>query len=430
MQPEIEVTVSAADGDLHRVTVADNGGGIPPGVVGRILDFATLTSDKALYRSPSRGAQGNALKTIIGIPHALGVTDPVIVEARGVRHVIAVGLDAAGNAAVRHDTADSPRTAGTAVTVPLPGDLALDAARWVRGYALVNPHAAFTVTEHGHDAESEEPDSYKPTAGDGWRKPLPGDPTSAWWYDAATFTRLAASLAALGDDRPIGQFIAEFRGPVSHRQAKADRRGRPRCPPRQRPGAARRSCRAAHGDARGQLAAERESPWPHPRRALRRAAQRDLRHRTALVQARRNRPRRRAWHIEVTVAETISHRRPRSTPAITRCPSVIRSAAFRCGPPTCRLTAPRRSWATAMPRPATPTVTAARPSSRHLRRPGIHPTRARPSSTSRPRSPTPSPRSCGRRARNCTGNDGSLSGHGAGMMPPPNENAAPPGARR
>ena len=97
MQPEITVTVEAG-GDVRRVTVADNGGGIPPDVVTRILDYSTLTSDKALYRSPCRGAQGNALKTIIGIRHALGVAEPVIIEAMGVRHLIAVGLDAAGNA--------------------------------------------------------------------------------------------------------------------------------------------------------------------------------------------------------------------------------------------------------------------------------------------------------------------------------------------
>jgi hypothetical protein len=210
--PHIEVTSAEADGGLRLVTIADNGAGIPPEVVTRILDFATLTSDKALYRSPCRGAQGNALKTIIGIPHALGVTHPVTVEARGVRHVITVGLDPAGNVDVRHHREQSPRTTGTAWTVPLPADLDLDAAAWVRGYALVNPHATFTAADHGHDDDAEGPDSYKPTAADGWRKPLPGDPTSAWWYDPAAFIKLAASLAALGDDRPAGAFIAEFRG--------------------------------------------------------------------------------------------------------------------------------------------------------------------------------------------------------------------------
>ena len=135
----IEVTTRAGE-DVQTVTVSDSGAGIPPAVVERILDFTTLTSDKALYRSPCRGAQGNALKTIIGIPRALGVADPVIIEARGVRHVVAVSLDAAGNVSVRHDQERSGRGSGTAVTVPLPPDLHVDAARWVRGYALVNPH--------------------------------------------------------------------------------------------------------------------------------------------------------------------------------------------------------------------------------------------------------------------------------------------------
>jgi DNA topoisomerase-6 subunit B len=58
--PEVEVTICAA-GDVTLLTVADNGAGIAPDVVERVLDFATLTSDKALYRSPARGAQGNAL---------------------------------------------------------------------------------------------------------------------------------------------------------------------------------------------------------------------------------------------------------------------------------------------------------------------------------------------------------------------------------
>jgi DNA topoisomerase VI subunit B len=148
VQPEITATVEA-DGNIQRVAVADNGSGISPDVVTRILDYSTLTSDKALYRSPCRGAQGNALKTIIGIRHALGMTEPVVIEARGIRHLITVGLDAAGNADVVYELEDSPRTEGTSVTVPLPASMDLDVAEWVRGYAFVNPHVSFTVAEHG-----------------------------------------------------------------------------------------------------------------------------------------------------------------------------------------------------------------------------------------------------------------------------------------
>lgn len=56
-----------------RLAISDNGSGIPPYVVERILgDFSSGTTDKAAYRAPTRGAQGNALKTVLGIPVALG----------------------------------------------------------------------------------------------------------------------------------------------------------------------------------------------------------------------------------------------------------------------------------------------------------------------------------------------------------------------
>jgi histidine kinase/DNA gyrase B/HSP90-like ATPase/DNA topoisomerase 6 subunit A-like protein len=213
--PEISVTVD--DGDPRRLTVADNGPGIPAGVVGRILDYSTLTSDKALYRSPCRGAQGNALKTIIGIPHALGVTEPVIIEAQGIRHEITVSLDMAGELQVSHEQAESPRTGGTTVTVPLPASLGVQAAQWVRSYALVNPHATLTFTPNHGSGEAEV---YKAAVQDGFRKPLPTDPTSAHWYDTAAFTRLIGSLAARGDDRPLGGFIREFAGLSATAKAK------------------------------------------------------------------------------------------------------------------------------------------------------------------------------------------------------------------
>lgn len=212
---DISLTVAAA-GNIQQVTVEDNAAGIPGEVIGRILDYSTLTSDKALYRSPCRGAQGNALKTIIGIPHALGVTEPVIIEAQGIRHEITVSLDMAGNVKVGHEQSDSPPKAGTSVTVPLPAGLEFNARQWVRGYALVNPHGTLMVSNPGDD----EPEVYKAAVQGGFRKPLPTDPTSAHWYDAAAFTRLVGSLAALGDDRPLGGFIREFAGLSATAKAK------------------------------------------------------------------------------------------------------------------------------------------------------------------------------------------------------------------
>src|SRR5918993_1234754 len=84
--PEVSIEVHEEDGDSIRLAVSDNGPGIPPETVRKILNFNTRTSDKAAYRSPTRGAQGNALKTVIGIPHALGCQEPVVIEAQGMRH--------------------------------------------------------------------------------------------------------------------------------------------------------------------------------------------------------------------------------------------------------------------------------------------------------------------------------------------------------
>lgn len=53
------------------ITIADNGPGIPADTVAGILDFSVRVSSREAYVSPTRGAQGNALKTIIAMAFAL-----------------------------------------------------------------------------------------------------------------------------------------------------------------------------------------------------------------------------------------------------------------------------------------------------------------------------------------------------------------------
>jgi DNA topoisomerase VI subunit B len=143
--PEVRVTIDR-DGDDIAITVADNGPGLAPEVVKRILDFETRTSDKSRYRAPTRGAQGNALKTVVGIPTALGGTHPITVESRGVRHAIRPKLDAAGYVDVGHTVDEVAPTDGTTVTVTLPAfGQELSAYRWADAFALANPHADLSV---------------------------------------------------------------------------------------------------------------------------------------------------------------------------------------------------------------------------------------------------------------------------------------------
>ena len=119
--PEVAIGV-VEEGGLLRLEVADNGPGLAPETVARILDFGTRTSDKAAYRSPSRGAQGNALKTVVGIPLALGGDQPVVVEACGVRHQVRAWLEPVGEVRVAHRTDARPTSRGTMVAVALPAE--------------------------------------------------------------------------------------------------------------------------------------------------------------------------------------------------------------------------------------------------------------------------------------------------------------------
>lgn len=212
--PIIEIT-TRTDNEITFVTVADNGAGITTDSIKKVIDFSVLASDKARYRGPARGAQGNALKTLLGIPHALGVKESVVIESGGIRHEVRVSADPAGDVHVAHDTAVSDRTVGTSVTVPLPDHLEIDADRWAFNAALVNPHATITVDNPPYSGGEHGPISYKPSDS-GWSKWTPAMPSSPHWYDKAAFAALVYShireIRNTGVDVPLGGFISEFEG--------------------------------------------------------------------------------------------------------------------------------------------------------------------------------------------------------------------------
>ncbi len=53
------------------IAVTDNGPGIPSETVTDVLDFSVRISSREAYVAPDRGAQGNALKTIVAMPFVL-----------------------------------------------------------------------------------------------------------------------------------------------------------------------------------------------------------------------------------------------------------------------------------------------------------------------------------------------------------------------
>jgi DNA topoisomerase VI subunit B len=70
--PVIEISV-----DEDSIVVHDGSGrGIPSETVEKLTDYSARTSSRAAYASPTRGAQGNALQTVIAMPFALPPSRP------------------------------------------------------------------------------------------------------------------------------------------------------------------------------------------------------------------------------------------------------------------------------------------------------------------------------------------------------------------
>ena len=79
---------------MERSIVTDNGPGIPEKTVEALLDFSVRVSSREAYVSPTRGAQGNALKTVIAMPFALdGSKGRIAIEAHGIVHDIEMSVD-------------------------------------------------------------------------------------------------------------------------------------------------------------------------------------------------------------------------------------------------------------------------------------------------------------------------------------------------
>jgi hypothetical protein len=87
--PVITIDVRT-DSNNPSITVTDNAGGMGPETIKALLDFSSRVSSREAYVSPTRGAQGNALKTILAMPFALdGATGRTTMESCGRRHQIA-----------------------------------------------------------------------------------------------------------------------------------------------------------------------------------------------------------------------------------------------------------------------------------------------------------------------------------------------------
>jgi DNA topoisomerase VI subunit B len=216
--PDITIIV-----DSGTIIVEDNAAGIDTETIESILDYTIRVSSREAYVSPTRGAQGNALKTILAMSYVLnrkvgsdnesGIT---IIETHGIKHQIEFRVDHINNQPkIIHTTAKSPVKVGTKLTIKWPSDDLLVYAedsfkQLIEAYSWFNPHLTLRGAWFGHEFINVT------ATNPGWEKWQPRNPTSPHWYDESRLQRyLAAHVARdrdLGQHRTVREFIAEFRG--------------------------------------------------------------------------------------------------------------------------------------------------------------------------------------------------------------------------
>jgi hypothetical protein len=219
--PVISVVVN--DGSI---VVEDNGPGIPTSTIKGILDYSIRVSSREAYVSPTRGAQGNALKTILPMAYVLDegrgedAAGKTMIEAHGLVHQIEFAVDhIRQEPKITYAMQPSPVICGTKVTVTLSSEIygsygPVDIVRTAKerflalaeGYAWLNPHLSLQVTWDGEVTIDVK------ASNSTWAKWLPSWPTSAHWYDKGRFRRYMAAHIANRGNITVREFISEFRG--------------------------------------------------------------------------------------------------------------------------------------------------------------------------------------------------------------------------
>lgn len=237
----VEVTIEKDK--FLTLTVKDNGKGLTEEDVKRISDFERSYSTKFHFKYPTRGALGNALKCIFGIPYALASefklelpTVPIRVRSMGKEYDICLNIQELEElVSCQVSSRDIELKYGTEVsTVFFPDgkDLAVHLDP-MRSYVLFNPDANIKVTLKRPKLKAPYIEAYPATT----RKPKKfAGASSVHWYTPSQFKQLVEayirSINAGERDLALREFIKQFRGLTSDekvalilKEIQAERRG-------------------------------------------------------------------------------------------------------------------------------------------------------------------------------------------------------------
>ena len=205
-----------------RIVIEDNGPGIPTETISGIIDYDIRISSREAYIGPTRGRQGNALKTILPMAYVLGgkIKGETWIEALGRKHRIQFTVNQIKQEPKVNDIRSRSRvTTGTRVTVFWPDthEAEIDPDEinnLLMEYIWVNSHLTLQFTVDGETlirCRATNPD---------WTKYRACDATSAHWYTLEQIERYAGALIARDQEArratrrkyTVREFVAQFRG--------------------------------------------------------------------------------------------------------------------------------------------------------------------------------------------------------------------------
>ncbi|GEM_PF-6923720 len=156
-KPEVHITINESS-----ISVKDNANGITKEILDKIIDINTYVGSKHYFKRPARGAQGNALLTILSIPYVFKkIVNTVIIQSRGKEYRINCEHDEIyQNSRLAYTYTETDAiTNGTEITVNIPPsdfnnryyyyDQREYYKKIINNFAVFNPYCTFKAEIHG-----------------------------------------------------------------------------------------------------------------------------------------------------------------------------------------------------------------------------------------------------------------------------------------
>jgi hypothetical protein len=212
--------------DIYSLDIAvTNNAPFPTDSLPSIFDFTSYASSKSHYKYPSRGQQGNALKTLLGIPYALrrefygdynNLRKPLEIETSNQSFDVSLDIDEYEQrvSLVLPPPVSLNHSDKTSISVRMDRFVqekertTNDLLMFARRFALLNPHVSFRWRVH-NSGERSQWDFERDKSWSGRFN----DTAPVHWYEYAQLKELLLALEReRGRDEPLARVLQVFAG--------------------------------------------------------------------------------------------------------------------------------------------------------------------------------------------------------------------------